>query len=285
MKRSIRAAAAALVVTCVCTHLDSACAFTNNNARAREPIRHIQRIRGYQTLVPLNELAAQSASQENDNIDNINRRDFSPEFQLEFEALLHWRRDVRRFQKDKAVDEEVLNRALTTAFRSAPSVGLSEPWRIVRVESEAAREAVLSNFEIENDKALQGYDGEKRQKYASLKLSGMREAPVQLAIFCDDGTAKGAGLGAQTMPEMKRYSVVSAITLFWLAARCARIGVGWVSILDALKLREDLGVSSDYVLVGYLCVGYPEEDNDSPELERYGWEKRMASDDFVITSV
>ena len=189
------------------------------------------------------------------------------------------------FKKNKAVNEEVLNRALTTAFRSAPSVGLSEPWRIVRVESEAARKAALRNFEIENEKALQGYDGEKRQKYASLKLTGMREAPVQLAVFCDDGTARGAGLGAQTMPEMKRYSVVSAITFFWLAARSAGIGVGWVSILDALKLREDLGVSSDYVLVGYLCVGHPEEDSDSPELERYGWETRMTSDDFVITTV
>jgi len=146
-------------------------------------------------------------------------------------------------------------------------------------------EAVLKNFELENARALQGYDGEKKQQYASLKLSGMKEAPVQLAIFCDDGTTKGAGLGAQSMPEMRRYSVVSAITLFWLAARCAGIGVGWVSILDAPKLREDLGVSSSWNMVGYLCVGYPEEDNDSPELERYGWEKRMASDDLVIISV
>lgn len=271
--------AALLATTCAFT-----CAFTSSCTNNRHPSRCMRKPQSPSYY----ELAAQSAisHDEKDNSDNDNtiRRDFSPAFQSEFEQLMHWRRDVRRFQKDKPVDEEVLNRALSSAFQSAPSVGLSEPWRIVRVESAAAKEAVLQNFERENDKALNGYDGDKKQKYASLKLSGMREAPVQLAIFCDDATIKGAGLGAQTMPEMRRYSVVSAITLFWLAARCAGIGVGWVSILDATKLRADLGVSSSWELVGYLCVGYPEEDNDTPELERFGWEKRM-SEDLVITSV
>ena len=65
-----------------------------------------------------------------------------------------------------------------------------------------------------NAKALDGYKGSKKQQYASLKLSGMREAPVQLAIYCDDCTIKGNGLGAQSMTEMRRYSVVSASLFF-----------------------------------------------------------------------
>lgn len=213
------------------------------------------------------------------------RREFSTDFQLEFEELMHWRRDVRRFQKDKVVDEDTLNRALLSAFHSAPSVGLSEPWRIVRVDSEHSRLAALKNFQEQNTKALNGYEGDKKQKYATLKLSGMKEAPVQLAIYCDDRTSKGSGLGAQSMPEMKRYSVVSAITLFWLAARCSGLGVGWVSILDPVRLTKDLGVSSDWTLVGYLCVGWPAEDNGTPELERHGWEKRTDIDDLVVSSV
>lgn len=198
---------------------------------------------------------------------------------------MHWRRDVRRFQKDREVDEGVLNRALSSAFHSAPSVGLSEPWRVVRVDSDDARLAALNNFQEQNTKALEGYEGEKKRKYASLKLAGMYEAPVQLAIYCDDGTTKGSGYGAQSMPETRRYSVVSAITLFWLAARSFGLGVGWVSILDPVRLTEDLGVSSDWTLVGYLCVGWPEEDNGTPELERVGWENRTALDDLDVSSV
>jgi len=212
------------------------------------------------------------------------RREFSADFQSEFQELMHWRRDVRRFQKEKEVDEDILNQALLSAFHSAPSVGLSEPWRIVRVNSEESRLAAYTNFQEQNTKALEGYEGDKKQKYASLKLSGMKEAPVHLAIYCDDGTIKGSGLGAQSMPEMRRYSVVSAITLFWLAARCVGLGVGWVSILDPVRLTKDLGVSSDWTLVGYLCVGWPEEDNSTPELERREWENRTAINDLVIVS-
>jgi len=213
------------------------------------------------------------------------RREFSTEFQHEFEELMHWRRDVRRFRKDKIVDEKILHRTLSSSFHSAPSVGLSEPWRIIRIDSEHSRQVALTNFQEMNAKALDGYKGGKKQQYASLKLSGMQEAPVQLAIYCDDSTSKGSGLGAQSMTEMRRYSVVSAITLFWLAARSVGLGVGWVSILDPIRLTHDLGLSEDWTLVGYLCVGWPEEDNDTPELERYGWEKRTSVDDMNITSI
>jgi 5,6-dimethylbenzimidazole synthase len=199
---------------------------------------------------------------------------------------MHWRRDVRRFKKDKIVDEEILHRALSSSFHSAPSVGLSEPWRIIRLDSEYSRKAALDNFQEMNAKALDGYNGSrKKQQYASLKLSGMKEAPIQLAIYCDDSTSKGSGLGAQSMTEMRRYSVVSAITLFWLAARCVGLGCGWVSILDPIRLTHDLNLPDDWTLVGYLCVGYPEEDNDTPELERANWEKRTSVDDMNITSV
>lgn len=216
-----------------------------------------------------------------------NSRTFSSDFQLEMEELLHWRRDVRRFQNETAVPEDILQRALHSAFASAPSVGLSEPWRIVRVESPQAKQAVLENFERSNAEALQGYLGEQKRTYGSLKLSGMKEAPVQLAIFCDETTAKGSGLGAKTMPEMRRYSVVSAITLFWLTTRSFGLGCGWVSILDPVELKRDLNLleqqQKDWILVGYLCVGWPLEDHETPELERAGWDRR--SKDLVVVSV
>ncbi len=200
---------------------------------------------------------------------------FPPEFRDQLNDLMRWRRDVRHFHDDKPVPDELLGQVLD-AIRLAPSVGLSEPWRIVTVKSDAARAKALANFEAANAEALNGYSGDRAKKYAGLKLSGMRDAPVQLAVFCDDGTDKGAGLGAGTMPEARRYSVVSAIMNFWLAARAHGLGVGWVSIIDPLQLATDLDVPEGWALVAYLCVGWPIEASLTPELEKVEWEKRDA---------
>ena len=162
------------------------------------------------------------------------------------------------------------------AFSMAPSVGLSEPWRIVRVESETARAAALANYRSANAAALSGQEGDQAASYGALKLSGMAEAPVQLAIYCDETTPKGKGLGAASMPEMRRYSVVGAINLFWLAARARGLGVGWVSILDPDRMARDLQVPQSWLLVAYLCVGWPEQTGTVPELETLNWEKRRA---------
>ena len=205
-------------------------------------------------------------------------REFEPAFRDELYELMRWRRDVRRF-RTTPVDEALLMRCLD-AFSHAPSVGLSEPWRIVRVDSAKARAAARANFEIANAEALARYDGDQADTYAKLKLAGMDRAPVQLAIFCDDATTKGHGLGAGTMPEMRRYSVVSAVTLFWLAARAEGLGLGWVSVLDPAQLCRDLDVPQDWALIGYFCIGYPEGDHETPELLREGWEARAAALDI-----
>jgi len=199
-------------------------------------------------------------------------RAFSRDFQDDLRDLMRWRRDVRRFRADP-VDEALLAEALG-AFSLAPSVGLSEPWRLIRVDGAPARAAALANFEAANADALKGYSGDKAARYAGLKLSGMREAPVQLAVFSDEETDKGAGLGRATMPEMLRYSVVSALMLFWLAARARGLGVGWVSILHPDRLARDLDAPADWRLVAYLCIGWPEDNTETPELERLGWEDR-----------
>ncbi|MFT5799408.1 MAG: 5,6-dimethylbenzimidazole synthase [Candidatus Azotimanducaceae bacterium] len=197
---------------------------------------------------------------------------FSDSFRSDLSQLMRWRRDVRRFRSDP-VDEALLMQCLDT-FRLAPSVGLSEPWRIVRVTSPDLRQKATQNYQAANTAALDGYDGEKAALYSGLKLSGMTEAPEHIAIFCDDSTTKGSGLGATTMPEMRRYSVVGAINLMWLHARSHGLGMGWVSILDAPKLCADLDVPTDWSLIAYLCIGWPKANSTTPELETAGWETR-----------
>jgi 5,6-dimethylbenzimidazole synthase len=78
------------------------------------------------------------------------------------------------------------------------------------------------------------------------------------------------------MPETSTYSVVCAIQNLWLAARAEGIGVGWVSILDPLAIKDLFRIPSDTVLVAYLCIGYVEEFADRPDLERAGWEERAS---------
>ena len=197
---------------------------------------------------------------------------FPKAFQSDLANLMRWRRDVRRFRTDP-VDRTLLQDCLDT-FLLAPSVGLSEPWRVIQVDSAAARTAAHNNFQNANQDALQGYSGEKAALYTGLKLSGMQDAPVHLAVYCDEATDKGSGLGAKTMPEMRRYSVVGGINLFWLAARARGLGVGWVSILDEAQLAQDLTVPADWRLVAYLCVGWPQTMDTTPELETLGWDTR-----------
>jgi 5,6-dimethylbenzimidazole synthase len=204
----------------------------------------------------------------------VEARRFDADFQAEFAELVAWRRDVRRFRSG-AVPEATLEE-LFRLVALAPSVGNCQPTRLVRVDDGTRREAVRANFEAANKEALGAYKGERAQLYASLKLAGLREAPVHLAVFCDDGTEQGHGLGARTMPETRRYSTVCALHTFWLGARAHGLGVGWVSILDPGKLAESLDVPREWSFIGYLCVGWPQDERLTPELERLGWQARTA---------
>jgi 5,6-dimethylbenzimidazole synthase len=205
---------------------------------------------------------------------------FDDDFRRRFRELLIWRRDVRRFLSAPLPDgllEELLALACL-----APSVGLSEPWRFIRVETPAVRNRITAEFERANAAALADLSGARASLYAQLKLSGLREAPVHLAVFTDRATSQGYGLGRRTMPETLDYSVVAAIHTLWLAARTVGVGLGWVSILDPARVTSILDVPAGWSLTAYLCLGYPEEEMDFPELERAGWEKRAGVERSIL---
>src|ERR1700752_2286813 len=93
---------------------------------------------------------------------------FDAAFRAQFAELVRWRRDVRRFRTD-AVNPKLLEKLLALTV-CAPSVGLSQPWRFVLVESAERRSAISDNFSRANKAALEGYDGERQARYARLKL-------------------------------------------------------------------------------------------------------------------
>lgn len=205
---------------------------------------------------------------------------FDPAFRDQLRTLFAWRRDVRRFRADP-VDNETLERLIATACL-APSVGLSQPWRFVIVDDPARRAAVSASFAEANREALDACEPTDTDLYARLKLAGLDEAPRHLAVFADESQAIGRGLGRRTMPETARYSVVGAITTLWLAARAEGLGLGWVSILDPARVRDALETPEDWTLVGYFCLGYPRAEDDTPELERAGWERRRDAGSFIL---
>jgi 5,6-dimethylbenzimidazole synthase len=197
---------------------------------------------------------------------------FDDDFRAKLAALIAWRRDVRRFSS-QPVPPSLIEDLLDTAQLS-PSVGNSQPWRWVRIDSPAKRNAIQTNFVACNQAACDAQSDQRARKYAALKLEGLQHAPWQFAIFCDGATEQGFGLGCHTMPEMLEYSTVLMISTFWLAARAAGLGVGWVSILDPLEVSRLLDVPPSWKLIAYLCVGWPETKHLDPELERHGWQPR-----------
>jgi len=204
---------------------------------------------------------------------------FDDDFRLKLRELLIWRRDVRRFRPDPLPDG-TMERLIEIACLS-PSVGLSQPWRFVVVEDNARRCAVIEDFKACNAKALQSYSGQRAAQYASLKLAGLEQAPGHLAVFAEKASELGHGLGRMTMPETIEYSVVSAISFLWLAARAEGVGLGWVSILDPQRVCEILAVPQSWKLIGYFCLGYPDAESDRPELERADWEQRRRCEQFT----
>jgi 5,6-dimethylbenzimidazole synthase len=205
---------------------------------------------------------------------------FDEAFRARLRELFVWRRDVRRFRSE-ALPAGTIERLIEVACLS-PSVGLSQPWRFVIVDSPARRAAVREVFAACNADALKRYEGERAACYAQLKLAGLDDAPAHLAVFADRKTPTGHGLGRATMPEMIEYSAVAAVCTLWLAARAEGIGMGWVSILDPVRVSEVLEVPTDWRLIGYFCLGYPREDSDRPELERAGWEERQPPEICVL---
>jgi 5,6-dimethylbenzimidazole synthase len=206
--------------------------------------------------------------------------DFDAAFRAKLYELFRWRRDVRHFAPTP-VPPALLD-ALLEEASLAPSVGLSQPWRFVTVDDPARRAAVRANFGVCNARALTSQQGERAAVYARLKLAGLDEAPCHLAVFAEPDPEQGHGLGRTTMPETTAYSAVMAVFTLWLAARAEGLGLGWVSILDPAVVAQVLDVPADWTFIGYFCVGTPLAEDDAPELEREGWERRRTAQDVRL---
>ena len=180
------------------------------------------------------------------------------------------RRDIRGNNfLSKKIKKKHINKILDAGLH-APSVGFSQPWKFLVIQNDDIKQKVYENFNQAYDKSKKYF--KNKELYTQLKLEGIKETPINIAVFYKKPTKKV--LGQTSSKKMGEYSVVCAIQNMWLMARSLNIGLGWVSIINHKKVQKTLGVSDKYKLVGYLCIGYPKEFLATPELETLQWEKK-----------
>ena len=191
--------------------------------------------------------------------------------------IMKARRDVRgnRFI-DRPIEDEKLHMILQAAL-AAPSVGYSQPWKFVIIKDEHIKETLVKNFEEENTKAKNIF--KDKALYAKLKLEGIKEAPINIAVLYEP--KEEAVLGMTSMKKMGEYSVVCAVQNMWLMARALNIGIGWVSILDEKKVLQSIKAKANAQLIAYLCVGYVDKFYEESELKTLGWEEEKSFKECV----
>jgi nicotinate-nucleotide--dimethylbenzimidazole phosphoribosyltransferase len=190
------------------------------------------------------------------------------------------RRDVRRFRPDP-VPAPVLRRILAAAH-AAPSVGHSQPWRFVIVREPATRErAAWLADQARLAQAATMPEDDARQ-LLDLQLDGIREAPVGVVVCCDRRAEPDGVLGRATFQDADVWSCACAIENLWLAARADGLGVGWVTLFAPEDLGALVHLPPGVDTLGWLCVGYPDERQPGPGLERAGWSQRAPLEDVVL---
>ena len=177
------------------------------------------------------------------------------------------RRDMRHFSGEP-LDAALLERLLAAAHL-APSVGLMQPWRFIRIQDRALRECIHGLVEQERLKTAQAL-GEREDEFMRLKVEGIRECGELLVAALAPDRDKHV-FGRRTMPEMDLASVACAIQNLWLAARAEGIGMGWVSLFEPEDLRVLLRMPAGARPVAVLCLGHVPEFYPRPMLEMTQW--------------
>jgi 5,6-dimethylbenzimidazole synthase len=188
------------------------------------------------------------------------------------------RRDTRRFVPNATVPEDMLARLLQAAH-AAPSVGLMQPWRFIRIADAALRKRIHSLVDEERMHTAQAL-GPRGDEFLALKVEGILECAELFVVALCDGR-QGHVFGRRTLPQMDLASVSCAIQNLWLAARAEGLGLGWVSIFDPIRLAALLGMPDDAEPVAILCLGPVPDFPPRPQLEIDHWTLGRPLREFV----
>ncbi len=204
---------------------------------------------------------------------------FSPEERAAVYRAIAERRDMRHFAGGE-VAPELLTRLLQAAHQ-APSVGLMQPWRFIRITRPELRDAIHGLVEAERVRTAEAL-GERSDAFMRLKVEGIRDCAELLVAALMDGREAHV-FGRRTLPQMDLASLACALQNLWLAARAEGLGMGWVSLFDPLELAQLLGMPAGSQPVAVLCLGPVSEFYDKPMLVQEGWAREQALDELVFS--
>lgn len=204
---------------------------------------------------------------------------FSPEERAAVYRAIAERRDMRHFAGGE-VAPELLARLLQAAHQ-APSVGLMQPWRFIRITRPELRESIHGLVEAERVRTAEAL-GERSDEFMRLKVEGIRDCAELLVAALMDGREAHV-FGRRTLPQMDLASLACALQNLWLAARAEGLGMGWVSLFDPLELAQLLGMPAGSQPVAVLCLGPVSEFYDKPMLVQEGWAREQVLDELVFS--
>lgn len=192
---------------------------------------------------------------------------FSPAERAAVYRAIAERRDMRHFAGG-AVEPELLGRVLAAAHH-APSVGLMQPWRFIRISDRALRGQIKALVESERVRTAEAL-GERSDEFMKLKVEGIDECAEVLVAALMDGREAHV-FGRRTLPEMDLASLSCAIQNLWLAARAEGLGMGWVSVFEPQALAQLLGLPAGAKPLAVLCLGPVVAFYPAPMLVLEGW--------------
>lgn len=214
---------------------------------------------------------------------NQNTHAYSEQEQAAIYKVIAERRDMRHFLP-APVAPETLARILAAAHH-APSVGLMQPWRFMRITDKILRKAIhqlVDDERIKTSQAIGEVENTTRMaEFLRLKVEGILECgELLIASLCDK--REQHVFGRRTLPEMDIASVSCAIQNMWLAARAEGLGMGWVSIFDPIKLAELLNIPPDAKPIAVLCLGHVSSFYKEPMLVETGWTAQKPLSDMMM---
>lgn len=203
---------------------------------------------------------------------------FSNEERAAIYRAIAERRDMRHFLPDP-IDPTILKRLLAAAHQ-APSVGLMQPWRFIRITDTQLRAAMVNIVDQERERTAAAL-GERGEAFMRLKVEGIRDCGELLVAALADGREQHI-FGRRTLPEMDLASVACAIQNLWLAARAEGLGMGWVSLFDPDELAALLAMPTGSKPVAILCLGQVTEFYPAPMLVQEGWTEEQPLQDLLF---
>jgi len=193
------------------------------------------------------------------------------------------RRDMRHFLPTP-IAPKLLTKLLQAAHY-APSVGLMQPWRFMRISDTNIRQEIHGQVDEERAKTAKAI-GEiettaRMAEFMRLKVEGVLDCGELLVVTLCDNREKHI-FGRRTLPEMDMASVSCAIQNLWLAARAEGIGMGWVSLFDPIKLAKLLNIPDSAKPIAILCLGHVNTFYKEPMLVEEGWAKEKPLSDMLM---